>query len=104
MRQGDDAAYILRTTDGGTNWKNITGDLPKAPINDVNVIDGLPVVASDFGVFLSRDAGRTWLEIGTNLPFVPVHEFRYHEATNSLYAGTFGRSAWRVSLPADLAA
>lgn len=100
MRQGDDAAYILRTTDGGANWHDITGDLPKAPINDVNVIGGNVVVASDFGVFLSRDTGATWLKIGSNLPLVPIHELRYHPGTNALYAGTFGRSAWRVALPA----
>jgi photosystem II stability/assembly factor-like uncharacterized protein len=100
MRQGDDAAYILRTSDGGANWHDITGDLPKAPINDVNVIGGSVFVASDFGVFLTRDLGRTWLKVGSNLPLAPIHELRYQAATNSLYVATFGRSAWRVTLPA----
>ena len=101
FRSGEDAAYILRTKDGGENWDNITGDLPRTPLNDVNVIGDALLVAGDLGVFVSRDAGQSWLKVGSNLPLVPIFELRYHKATNRLYAGTFGRSIWSVDL-ADL--
>src|SRR3954465_14608418 len=100
FRQADDAAYILRTTDGGKSWDNITGDLPRAPLNDVNAIGDALVVAGDFGVFASNDQGAHWLKIGANLPLAPVFELRYHAGTNTLYAATFGRSIWKVSLNA----
>ncbi|MGH2968695.1 MAG: WD40/YVTN/BNR-like repeat-containing protein, partial [Solirubrobacteraceae bacterium] len=100
FRQGADGAYVLETTDGGRNWESITGNLPKAPLNDVNVIGGELYVASDVGVFLSRDGGRRWLRVGGNLPLAPVFELRHHPATDTLYAATFGRSMWRIPLAA----
>nr|MDQ4125659.1 glycosyl hydrolase [Actinomycetota bacterium] len=98
FRSGDDAAYVLRTTDGGASWDDITGDLPHAPVNDINVIGDSVFVASDFGVFATRDAGATWLKVGRNLPLAPIFELRHHAATNRLYAGTFGRSIWSIDL------
>jgi photosystem II stability/assembly factor-like uncharacterized protein len=98
FRQADDAAYILRTTDGGKSWTNITGDLPRAPLNDVNVIGGSVVVAGDFGVFATRDGGAHWLKVGRDLPLAPVFELRYHAPTDTLYAATFGRSIWKLGL------
>lgn len=102
FRQGVDAAYVLRTTDGGVNWTDITGDLPNAPLNDVNVVGDALAVAGDFGVFLTRDLGRHWLKLGRDLPLAPIHELRWHAPTNTLYAATFGRSAWKVALPKGL--
>ncbi|HEV2811727.1 MAG TPA: hypothetical protein VGW10_00630, partial [Solirubrobacteraceae bacterium] len=98
FRSGDDAAYVLRTTDGGEDWENITGDLPKAPVNDINIIGDSLYVASDFGVFVTRDGGATWLKVGKSLPLAPIFELRHHPGTNRLYAGTFGRSIWSVDL------
>ncbi|HEY3191057.1 MAG TPA: hypothetical protein VGJ70_26425, partial [Solirubrobacteraceae bacterium] len=100
FRQADDAAYILRTTDGGRHWSDITGDLPKAPLNDVNVIGDAVVVAGDLGVFATGDGGRHWLKVGRDLPLAPVFELRYHAPTDTLYAATFGRSIWRLPLAA----
>jgi photosystem II stability/assembly factor-like uncharacterized protein len=100
FRQGEDAAYLLRTSDGGASWENITGDLPKAPLNDVNIVGDDIVVAGDLGVFVTRDLGRTWLKIGSNLPLAPVHEMRYHAGTNTLTVATFGRSIFRVDYSA----
>ncbi len=102
FRAGDEPAYLLKTTDAGNSWTNITGDLPAAPLNDVNVIgESLLVVASDLGVFASIDSGAHWLRIGANLPLAPVHELRYHQGTNQLFVATFGRSMWRVTVPSS---
>lgn len=98
FRQADGAAYVLRTTNGGKDWVNITGDLPRAPLNDVNVIGDTLVVGGDFGVFATRDGGAHWLKVGRNLPLAPVFELRYHAPTNTLYAATFGRSIFKVDL------
>ncbi len=99
-RQGERASYLLRTRDGGASWENVGGALPKAPVNDVNIVDGSIVVATDVGVFASRDAGVRWLKVGASLPLVPVHELRWHGPTRTLYAATFGRGMWKVSLAA----
>ena len=98
MRSGDDAAYVLRTVDGGENWDNVTSNLPAAPLNDVNIIGNRVFVAGDMGVFFSQDNGKKWLQAGNNLPLAPIFELRYHKGTNTLYAGTFGRSIWTLDL------
>jgi photosystem II stability/assembly factor-like uncharacterized protein len=98
-RSGDDAATLLRTDDGGATWTDISGDLPRAPVNDVVVIGEDLAVASDVGVFLSRDAGATWLRLGGNLPAVPVMDLRFHQGTNTLTAATFGHGIQRIDVP-----
>jgi photosystem II stability/assembly factor-like uncharacterized protein len=95
FRQADDAAYILKTTDGGKSWTDISGDLPKAPLNDVNVIGDTVVVASDFGVFYKRP-GAGWLKLGAGLPLAPIYELRYHQGTQQLFAATFGRGIYVI--------
>ncbi|MBW3620451.1 MAG: glycosyl hydrolase [Actinobacteria bacterium] len=102
FRNGDDTPYLFRTTDGGVTWVDITGDLPAAPLNDVNVIDDVLVVAGDVGVFVSQDDGEHWYRLGSELPNAPVHELRWHAPSETLYAATFGRSMWKLELPTSL--
>ena len=97
FRQDDDAAYVLKTTDGGVRWTDISRNLPKAPVNDVKVVKDAVVVGTDVGVFFRRSTDARWLRLGTGLPVAPTYELQYQRATDQLYAGTFGRSAWRTS-------
>ena len=99
-RDGSDKAHLLQSTDGGATWRNISQHLPDAPVNDVILVgDGALAAASDVGVFYTEDLGRTWLRVGNNLPTVPVLDLRYHEASNTLTAATFGHGIQRVTLP-----
>jgi hypothetical protein len=59
------------------------------------------IVATDSGVLRSVDDGATWQVLGTGLPNVHVTSLAI-DATVSpavLKAGTFGRSAWQLSIP-----
>ena len=100
FRKGDLSPHVVKSTDGGATWTGISGDLPDAPVNDVVLLpDGDLAVATDVGVFLSSDDGATWLAVGSNLPAVPVLDLRYHQATNTITAATFGHGIQRVTLP-----
>ncbi len=99
FRSGDSLPYILKTTDGGTTWSSIVGNLPQAPVNDIVVIGSTLYVASDVGVFTSSNGGRKWRAAGTALPNVPVTDLEYRAASNSLYAATFGRGMFTLALP-----
>ena len=97
-RAGNDAAYVLRTGDGGATWSNISGNLPKAPVNDIVVAGSTLYVATDVGVYRTKDGGATWSTLGKGLPSVPVDDIELDASTNELFAGTFGRGMWRVAL------
>ena len=98
-RAGNDAPHVVRSTDGGVTWSDLTGNLPIGPVNDVIVVDDGLVAATDVGVFLSQAGDGEWVRVGTNLPTVPVIDVRWHEATRTLTAATFGHGIQRVTLP-----
>ena len=100
FRNGEDAAHVFKTTDGGETWVNISGNLPNAPVNDV-VIDverDTVHVGSDVGVFTLKNDKKNWKATGDGLPLAPVLDLRLHAPSDTLYAGTFGRSVWKVGL------
>ncbi len=95
-------AHIYRTTDYGSAWTSLRGNLPDAPINDV-VIDPDDTrtlyIGTDVGVMYTTDLGGTWNILGTGFPTsVPCHDLTLHDPTRSLVAWTHGRSAFRISL------
>jgi photosystem II stability/assembly factor-like uncharacterized protein len=99
FRSGLALPYVLKTTDGGTRWSSIAGNLPQAPVNDIVVVGSTLYVASDVGVFTSRNGGAKWRAAGANLPNVPVTDLEYRGGSNALYAATFGRGMFMLALP-----
>ncbi len=99
FRNDDDTPYLFVTTDGGTRWTDITGNLPEAPINTLaRSTDGALIVGSDIGIFISADGGAQWDVLGQGLPQVPVTDLRVHVPSATLYASTFGRGIWQLPL------
>jgi len=101
-RNGEKTAHILRTTNGGTAWTDISGDLPDAPVNAV-VLDPLTptklYVATDVGVFATTNGGVSWATVGTGLPTVPVTDLDAVASGGAavLTAATFGLGMYRVT-------
>lgn len=103
FRSGKQKSLVFRTADGGRTWKDVSGNLPQAPVNDVLPIGDDLVVASDVGVFVTRGItkgmGRTWLKVGTGLPNAPITSLDWQAKTKTLLASNFGRGAYSVPLP-----
>jgi Sortilin, neurotensin receptor 3, len=99
FRSGVALPYVLKTTDGGTTWASIVGNLPQAPVNDIVVVGSALYVGTDVGVFRSANGGATWRTAGNGLPNVPVTDLEYRAASNALYAATFGRGIYALRLP-----
>jgi photosystem II stability/assembly factor-like uncharacterized protein len=98
-RAGNPLPYVMKTTDGGTSWTNIAGNLPQAPVNDIVVVGTTLYVASDVGVFRSTNGGSSWKTAGQRLPNVPVTDLEYRASSNALYAASFGRGMFTLALP-----
>lgn len=91
---------IKRTTDGGTNWENITSGLPtsSSSIKYISVKNNDPntawVALSGYngdGVYETTNGGATWNNISTGLPSIPVNcviQNKLESSTIDLYAAT----------------
>lgn len=90
----DYTPHIFKTEDGGQNWTDISSNLPSIPVNDVilHTEEDIIFIATDLNVWYSQNDGGTWDILGNDLPFTIVRDLKLHEPTNTLYAGTFGRS------------
>ena len=99
-RSIDYTPHIFKTVDGGQNWTDISGNLPSIPINDVviSATDDYLYIATDTAVWYSTNQGTYWNLLGDNLPIGIVADIKIHEPTNTLYAGTFGRSLFSIDL------
>jgi photosystem II stability/assembly factor-like uncharacterized protein len=97
FRAGQNQAYVLRTTDGGKSWSDISKNLPQAPVNCVVLISGRLYVATDVGVF-SASPGGSWSTVAKGLPLVPVTDLRYQSKTKTLVAATFGRGMYTIRI------
>jgi len=92
---------VHRSTDRGTTWQSISGNLPDAPVNDLVVDPARPgtlYAGTDLGVFETRNLGGTWVPLGGAMPIQPVWDLELHQASRGLYAFTHGRSVWRLDL------
>ncbi|MEL7220580.1 MAG: T9SS type A sorting domain-containing protein [Bacteroidota bacterium] len=100
FRYGTSMSHIYKTSDYGTNWQDINGDLPDIPVNDIqiNAASSQLFLATDIGVYFSEDDGASWQVLGTGLPPVVVTDLRLHTPTETLVAGTYGRSMWSINV------
>jgi photosystem II stability/assembly factor-like uncharacterized protein len=90
--------HVYQTSNGGSTWADISGNLPDIPANDVVLHNRTLTVANDIGVFTSSDNGSTWSRVGTNLPNVVVAQLTV-DPNGTLVAATHGRGVWTISAP-----
>jgi photosystem II stability/assembly factor-like uncharacterized protein len=96
-RRGNWTTYAYRTADYGRSWRSIaTEDID----GFVHVIEQDPEVedvlylGTEFGMFVSLDAGRSWFKWTEGLPTVPVRALIVHPRDHDLVIGTHGRGAY----------
>lgn len=96
-------AHIYRTTNYGSSWISLKGNLPDAPVNDV-IID--PVyhntlyIGTDIAVMYTTNLGSNWEVLGAGFPTnVPCHDLTFHNPTRTLTVWTHGRSAFKINVP-----
>jgi hypothetical protein len=103
-REGDDAANVYETHDGGTTWTNISQNLPNGPVEMITYDAARDVLyaATDVGVFDRKDGDTAWYKISVGLPNVPVLDVKLSGDGKYVFAATFGRSVWKLPLSTDV--
>jgi parallel beta-helix repeat protein len=104
--QGGGSGHVYRSTNGGTNWSDISGNLPNAPVNALLVTypdcsTKLLTAATDIGVFCSTNNGSVWKALAAGMPNTVVTDLEYNPATSKIKASTFGRSIYEVYTSPD---
>lgn len=97
-KEGDFRPFILKTTDGGASWVNVGAGLPDRHlcwrlVQD-HVDPQLLFAGTEFGVFVSRDAGTTWDPLPGGIPTIPVRDLAIHPREGDLVCATFGRGIY----------
>jgi hypothetical protein len=100
-KQGDLAANVWETTDGGTTWHNISGNMPNAPVWMLtwDQARGQLYACTDFGVFYLKNGNKNWARLGSGLPNAPVFDLKFTGDGNTIYAATFGRGIYQIPAP-----
>lgn len=95
-KTGDYKPYLLRSMDRGRTWESMAADLPDRHlvwrIEQDHVSPSLFFLGTEFGLFVSLDAGAKWIKLTGGMPNIPVRDLAIQKRENDLVCATFGRS------------
>ena len=101
-------AHILRTTNSGGFWDDLTANLADAPAHGITAdrAAGAIYVATDKGVFLARadlenaaSPSVTWVPLTSRLPAVPATDAVLDPAGNQLFIALDGYGVYAAPAP-----
>jgi photosystem II stability/assembly factor-like uncharacterized protein len=97
-RRNDWTPYAYHTTNFGRDWKRIVdaGDVPGYAlcIAQDPQEPRLLFLGTEFGLYVSIDAGETWSKWTSGFPTVSTMDLVIHPIEDDLVIGTFGRAAY----------
>ncbi|MEL6943316.1 MAG: hypothetical protein AAFO82_11660, partial [Bacteroidota bacterium] len=91
---------IRKSTDGGVNWEDITGELPARSATCIAYQEGTPngiYAGGNFGMlhYLDESApSNDWVMYNNNLPNVWIQEIEVLPEINKIRVATWGRGVW----------
>jgi photosystem II stability/assembly factor-like uncharacterized protein len=99
---GDMKSYAYKTTDYGKTWTSLNlqenGVLGYAHVIKEDTVDpNLLFLGTEFGLWISVDAGRHWAQYkASNFPSVAVRDIVVHPRESDLVLATHGRGIWII--------
>jgi photosystem II stability/assembly factor-like uncharacterized protein len=97
-RSDDLKPYVFVTHDYGRSWSSVSGGLPQT--GNVQVVREDPknrnllYAGTEFGLFVSLDAGKSWERFMTGYPTVRTDDILVHPRDGDLIVASHGRSIW----------
>ena len=95
LKQNDFKPYVYKSTDKGTTWASISGNLPENgsvhTIAQDFINKDLLFVGTEFGVFFTIDGGKNWVQLKSGIPTIPVMDIAIQKRESDLVLATFGR-------------
>jgi photosystem II stability/assembly factor-like uncharacterized protein len=94
-RRNDFASYVAVTTDYGKSWRSLaTPELRgyALVVRQDLVKPELLFLGTEFGLFVSLDAGRSWTQLKKAIPTASVMDLAIHPREHDLVIGTHGRA------------
>lgn len=93
-RQGDMKTYVFKTTDLGKTWTAlVTEDIEgyahiiREDLKNQNLL----FLGTEFGLYISLDAGKSWSRFENNVPKVGIRDMVIHPREDALVIGSHGR-------------
>ncbi len=93
------AGTVFVTTNGGTTWRNMSGNLPDLPTWSLQIDPTAPgtfYAGMDDGVYVTTNSGVSWSRFGSGLPRAQVYQIELNTNLHILGAGTHGRGLWEI--------
>lgn len=94
-KRGDFKPYVVRSTDRGVTWQNITGDLPERGsvycLKQDHVNPKLLFCGTEFGCYFTIDGGEKWIALKSGLPTIAIRDIEIQRQENDLVLASFGR-------------
>ena len=95
-KYGDFKPYLIKSSDKGKSWSLMSGDLPDKHLTwrlvQDHVDENLLFVATEFGIFFTKDGGSKWIELKSGLPTISFRDLTIQRRENDLVGASFGRS------------
>ena len=99
---GDMTPWVYVTHDAGSTWARIVAATSGVRgyvhvIKEDPVRPGLLYLGTEYGLWISPDAGRSWAEFkGGNFPPVAVRDMAFQSREQDLVVATHGRGIWII--------
>lgn len=92
----DHTPRLLKTTNFGKSWTDITGNIPQGAFTRVvredDVRKDLLFAGTETGMYVSWNGGKEWTAFNLNLPLTPILDLIIRH--NDLVVATSGRAFW----------
>jgi photosystem II stability/assembly factor-like uncharacterized protein len=98
-RRSDFKTYVYRTDDWGKSWKSLSTEGVRGYALNVEqdpVDKDLLFLGTEFGLWTSIDAGKSWIKWTQGVPTVSVMDMVIHPRDHDLVLGTHGRAAYVI--------